>query len=408
MTLRDLDAGLARHPRGGERDARIGPRRRRFSRLARCNHRNRLVRGRRRLGRLRRSGRRRRCRCGRRRAPRRRGVRGSRSGAGRRLSRRCRLLGGRGGWRARRPRRSRRQKGERVEIAVGIGGRTYTQVDVRTCMLGRARGADRADHRSLVDTRAARHRRRSEVDERDRVAVRRLDRDGKAVRGHRAHERDQACARGSDRLALLAGDVEAAVLPGGVRVAAVSELLQDRPGCRPGPRARGGSENEEDENHESCSQRRQHDDDLRGGASPLSKLVTVLLQRTPVERVRPNAREPADQVGSLPSREAGGDELGDGCDRLVLAPDALFPRSQHERDLSLRRLAKPGCDGRRRAAHDLFELLRQLAADCNVPVRLCVRQQPQAGREAARRLERHRRLRSSSHSAVTALSPRGR
>jgi hypothetical protein len=66
--------------------------------------------------------------------------------------------------------------------------------------------------------------------------------------------------RGGDRLAGHAGDVDATVLPGGVRVAAVSELFQDGAGRGPRPRAGGRRENEEGEHDEGCSQQRQHDD----------------------------------------------------------------------------------------------------------------------------------------------------
>jgi hypothetical protein len=127
-------------------------------------------------------------------------------------------------------------------------------VDVRIRVLGCARRPDRADHGSLADALTARHRRRPEMDERDRIAVRRLDRDGEAVRGHRAHERDHACTWGNDLLAGLTGDVDATVLPGSVRVAAVSELLQDGPGRGPRPRTGGGGENEKGEYDEGCSQ----------------------------------------------------------------------------------------------------------------------------------------------------------
>jgi hypothetical protein len=121
-------------------------------------------------------------------------------------------------------------------------------------VLGSARRPDRADHCALLYALTACHRRRAEVDERDRVAFGRLDRNGEAVRRHRADERDHSPTRGDDGLAGLTGDVDAAVLPGGVRVSAVSELGQDGAWGRPRPRARGGGNDEKGDYDEGCSQ----------------------------------------------------------------------------------------------------------------------------------------------------------
>ena len=74
------------------------------------------------------------------------------------------------------------------------------------------------------------------MEERHGVAVGRQDRDAATVRGHGACERDRAGGRSANRAAGRAGDVDAAMLAGGVRVGAELERAEHLTvrGPRPG------------------------------------------------------------------------------------------------------------------------------------------------------------------------------
>ena len=78
--------------------------------------------------------------------------------------------------------------------------------------------------------------------ERGRVAERRLNRNGLAARRHRSGERDHAVGRRHDFRARRSAEVDAAVLPGGVRLRTVErERPQHRPVDGPRPRSGGGN-----------------------------------------------------------------------------------------------------------------------------------------------------------------------
>ena len=106
----------------------------------------------------------------------------------------------------------------------------------RNAVLGVAARAHRPDRRTLVDDVALRHADRLEVEERHGVAVRREDRDAAPVGGHGAGERDRAGRGSANRRAGRAGDVDAAMLSGGVRVGAQLERAEHLAvgGPRPG------------------------------------------------------------------------------------------------------------------------------------------------------------------------------
>ena len=105
-------------------------------------------------------------------------------------------------------------------------------------MLGVAAPSHRSDRRSLGHRVALRDADRAEVDDRDRVAVCGRDRDSASVGRKRAGERHRAGGRRSHRRALRSGDVDAAMLPGGVRVAAERERTEHV--AVRGPRPRHG------------------------------------------------------------------------------------------------------------------------------------------------------------------------
>src|SRR5262249_16300362 len=179
----------------------------------------------------------------------------------------------------------------------------------------------------------------------------------------------------------LAADVDASVLPGRVGVAGVAELLQDSAGSRPRPGLGTGSKNEEGKRDDNCSQRGQHAIDRSARSSPLSSLVTVLLQSAPGEQIPPCPGEAGDEIGGLFPGDACSDELGDGHDSVLVPSGGGLPGPENEGDLALRRLAKVRRHDRGRAADDLLELLRQLPADRDPAVGLYTGQQPQTGGE---------------------------
>ena len=156
--------------------------------------------------------------------------------------------------RSRRRGRARRQEAERVDIALVLRGDPDTEVDVGLRQLGVATRPDGADDSPLRERSTLLDRDRAEVRERDGIAVERRDRDALAGRRNGAGEGDDARRGREDRRPCLAADVDAAVLPGRVRVRGVErERLQHRAVDRPRPRLRGGHENE-------CGERRREKD----------------------------------------------------------------------------------------------------------------------------------------------------
>ena len=188
------------------------------------------------------------------------GDRGGRRGGGRRLHRRGRNRcrdGNRGdGLRDRRGRRCARacrQQRRRVDVALGLGGDTNTEMDVRLRMLAVATRAEPADDRAFVDGRAARDGDRTEVRQSHGVAVVGRDRQRQTRSWDGARERDEAGARCEHGRARGAGDVDAAMLATGVRMRSVEdEWLEDfavgrprpRPCCRSADHRRRGHEQE--------------------------------------------------------------------------------------------------------------------------------------------------------------------
>jgi hypothetical protein len=132
-----------------------------------------------------------------------------------------------------------RKQGQRVEIPVRLGREPYSQVDRGNTPFVTAE-LSRRDHVLFGDRRACAHRERAEVQERDRVAVFRPQRDRPAAAGNRAREGDHARDRSEHVLSRRGRDFDAAVLSGSVRVAVEVEGPQHRPGDGPAPCRRGG------------------------------------------------------------------------------------------------------------------------------------------------------------------------
>jgi hypothetical protein len=129
-------------------------------------------------------------------------------------------------------------------------------MDVGHALLGRSGRPDRADRLPLDHVRAAGDGDRAEVDEGDRVAVDRLDRDGEPVRRQRSGKGDHPSAHGGHRAAAVSADVDPAVLSRGIGIGAVAKAFQDRSGGRPRPGPGRGREHEQDEGHDDCRSQR--------------------------------------------------------------------------------------------------------------------------------------------------------
>jgi len=182
----------------------------------RCGCERRCGRDRGRSGRRRREGRRVERRGWRRQGG--RGGLGHRRGRGRhRGRRRGRRAGGSG---SRRGGRARRQERERVDVPLRIGGAADAELHD-----GRVVG-ERTDGVSLGDRRASRRGDLTEVRERDRPAVGRLDRHRPPAPGDGAGEGDRPGRRRAHGRAGVAGDVDASVLAGGIGARRI-----ERKGC---------------------------------------------------------------------------------------------------------------------------------------------------------------------------------
>jgi hypothetical protein len=163
----------------------------------------------------------------------------------------------------RRRSRTRRQKLEWVDVAVGLSGTPHAEVHVRLFVLELAASTDRSDGLTLGDVGAGRHGDRAEVEESDGVAVRRLDRERAAVSRQRSREPHGAGRRRQGRFARRAGDVDAAMLARFVLAWRHDERLQHRPrrGPTPGEGRRGAREREPDggcHRCKPCCQTREH------------------------------------------------------------------------------------------------------------------------------------------------------
>jgi hypothetical protein len=110
-----------------------------------------------------------------------------------------------------------------------------------------AHGPDRI---TLTDHRSLPRRPRAELEQRDGVPVGGSNRDGTTPAGDRAREGHRARRRRSDGCADFRSDVDAAVLPAGVRIVAERERAQDRAVDRPAPCPRVGGEGKEQGDHE--------------------------------------------------------------------------------------------------------------------------------------------------------------
>jgi hypothetical protein len=153
----------------------------------------------------------------------------------RRGSRRRRVRGG----------RARGQEPARIHVPLRVGRQADAEVDVRHRDLGVSTRADRGHRIALGDGGARADEHRTEVRERDGVAVGRGDRDAPPGGGHDAREGDGPARRGDHRRAELVCDVDATVVPRRIRMRRIeAERLHDVAARRPRPRGGGGHEAE--------------------------------------------------------------------------------------------------------------------------------------------------------------------
>lgn len=160
--------------------------------------------------------------------------RGLLQGAGTRFRRRGPGPGGRLGD----TNRPRRQERQRVEIAVGLGGQSNSEVDRgHTPLAGTELGFRYG--LSFRDRGADPHAEGAEMEKRDRVAVLGPEGDRPPAAGHGSGECDHAGDRSEHVLSGRGRDLDPAVLPGRVRVALDVEGAENSAGHRPAPGRRG-------------------------------------------------------------------------------------------------------------------------------------------------------------------------
>ena len=119
----------------------------------------------------------------------------------------------------------RRQEQERVEVPLRIGGLANAEVHVRDGLLGHPARAHRTNRVALGDGRPAPDGHGTEMQQRDGVAVRRLDRDRPPAGRHGSGERDDAAGRRDNRGTSCRADVDPAVETACVRIGAKAERL---------------------------------------------------------------------------------------------------------------------------------------------------------------------------------------
>jgi hypothetical protein len=140
-----------------------------------------------------------------------------------------------------------REQRERVDVAVRFGGQANAEVDVRLSPLGVPARADRAHDLAFRDRGARSHADRSEMDERDRVAVGRANRQAQPFVRQLSDEGGDAGCGGLDVGTRGRRDVDSAVLAACIRVVLGGKRSQHRAldGPRPGSRGRAQREREQ-------------------------------------------------------------------------------------------------------------------------------------------------------------------
>jgi hypothetical protein len=134
---------------------------------------------------------------------------------------------------------------------VRVGGQANAEVDIGLCPLRLAAGADRAHDLAFLDRSPGAYSDRSEVDERDRVAVGGANRQAQPLTGQLPDERGDARCRSPDVGTGRRADVDSPVLAARVRVVLGGKRPQHRTVDRPGPGGRGRAQDERKQ-HPGC------------------------------------------------------------------------------------------------------------------------------------------------------------
>jgi hypothetical protein len=153
---------------------------------------------------------------------------------------------------------SRRQQRQRINVALRVVRSPDPEVDVRNVDLHVARRPDRSDRLGLGDAVAGAHCDRSEMEQRDRIAVRCPDRHGAAVPGQPAGERHLSGGGCADGGAGVAAHVDPAVTVLVVFGAAEVETAQHRPVRGPAPGSGRPRCDQCDHDQHRCCPFRQH------------------------------------------------------------------------------------------------------------------------------------------------------
>jgi len=128
-----------------------------------------------------------------------------------------------------------RQEEQRIDVPLRLSGLADTEVHVRKGLLRHSARSDRGNRVALGDGRPARDGDGAEMEQRDGIAVGRLDRDRPPARRHGPGERHDPARRRDDPGTGLRADVDSAVETARVRIGAEAECMQNRPLYRPGP-----------------------------------------------------------------------------------------------------------------------------------------------------------------------------
>ncbi len=170
-------------------------------------------------------------------------------------------------------RRARREERLRIHVPLLVDGDANAEMQIWLGELQIAARTDRSDRGTLDDDLALLHDDRAEMQERDRVPVRGADGHRLPALRNRAGERDGPASGCLHCSAGLAGDVDATVLPTGIRIVTEDERAKHRAVGRPRPRPGLGRDDTHHENrdqngdegtnphmHTRCSRSRQHQD----------------------------------------------------------------------------------------------------------------------------------------------------
>ncbi len=205
----------------------------------------------------------------------------------------------------------RRQEEERVDVPLRLGGSADAQMHVRDGLLGHAARSDGGDRVPFAHRRPAPDRHGAEMEQRDGVAVRRLDRERPSASRHDPGERDDAARRRAHRGAGRRADVDPAVETTRVRIGAEAERVQNRPLHRPGPPVRRCGRDERGRRDAARESREQRADLLpvlqtavygSRRPQPLSNLITERSGRAGFARPPSASRRPPPPADVAPLR----------------------------------------------------------------------------------------------------------